>query len=181
MHARRRALGRQEGQQARLGPRLQAATALPVMLGLGGCTAGSVDLTTASLGLALLLIAPLAYGLGVLRERQRLEKQLRESRAETRALLELRHDGWWQTDAQHQLISWQAPGGAASGPNGGDCLLFAPGDPERDAVLLSSALGRTGDEPHSGHGGDGSGPRESATSHRILASVHCRRAVLAAI
>ncbi len=102
---------------------------LPALAGCGEGPAGTA--AWAVIALALGLVAALAYGLGAQRARAGTQAALREARARARALAEL-HDGWlWQTDARHQLTSWQGAGRPAATT----CVLFT--DTELAARLQS--------------------------------------------
>jgi signal transduction histidine kinase len=88
----------------------------------------------ASLAVVVLVAAAgLAYVLGMFRERGRVERSLREARAEQRAWQQL-GEGWrWQTDSGHRLTLWQGPGGGAAS----ECTLFDT----RNAALAARLRG----------------------------------------
>ena len=70
---------------------------------------GCSDATWVIVVLLLVAVAAAAYALGRLRGRLVHEAALRAARATARQLTALQ-DGWaWQTDAGHQLVSWQGP------------------------------------------------------------------------
>ena len=88
--------------------------ALALLPCLSGCATGS----SAENGvwwfatLALLLIAGAAFALGQSLERQRNGRELHQARSALQRR-EALQTGWhWQTDTQHQLLSWQGPGQA---------------------------------------------------------------------
>ena len=102
-----------------------------VLAGLGGCTDSALGAGGWSfLVLCLGLVAGLAYLLGTLRERQHGASQLRAARAAARLAQQLQ-EGWsWQTDAQHRLSAWRAPGQI----DGASCALFEAGT-SQDALM----------------------------------------------
>lgn len=74
--------------------------------------AGQGALVAWALLLALALVAGLAYALGVQRARASARQELGQAQQALRAAQQL-GAGWrWQTDASHQLVLWQAQGGA---------------------------------------------------------------------
>ena len=88
---------------------------------LAGCTEGPAGVGGWGFaGLALLLASGTAYALGALRARKAGEQALRQARTELHRHAQLRETWAWQTDSEHHLLAWQAPG-QASTPN---CALF---------------------------------------------------------
>jgi signal transduction histidine kinase len=72
---------------------------------------------------ALMLVAGLGFYLGRLRERAHTEPALRQARVAWLQQSQLQEAFTWQTDAQHRLRFWQAPGLAAT-PASADPLCF---------------------------------------------------------
>jgi signal transduction histidine kinase len=106
-----------------------ACAVLPL---LAACSTGATSATAAApLGLgfwlfasvALALVAGLAFVWGRLHERQLSEPALRRARLAWQQQSQLQEAFTWQTDAQHQLRFWQAPGLAAT-PAPADAVGF---------------------------------------------------------
>jgi hypothetical protein len=84
------------------------------------------------LTLAFLAVTGLAYALGGWRQRAALTQPLFEARASLRQVQQLLQDQHrWQTDAQHHLVRWQAPGQAPSS----DATLLRQFEPALHAAL----------------------------------------------
>lgn len=89
-----------------------------VPLGVGGLLAGCSDGVAGGgawgfVALALLAVGSLAYRLGLLRARMRLQGELRSAHALARRAAALNDACRWHTDAAHRLVSWQGADGVA--------------------------------------------------------------------
>jgi signal transduction histidine kinase len=89
---------------------------LPGAGGLSGCSgavpAVALQLSSAAVLLSLLVVAGLAAGMGALVVHARTRAALRLARLAERRAEQLRAGWRWQTDGQHRLVNWQAPGEA---------------------------------------------------------------------
>ncbi|MCV2359226.1 GHKL domain-containing protein [Paucibacter sp. TC2R-5] len=66
-------------------------------------------LTGLCTALVLLVVAALAWHIGVRLTRQQLSEALREARMQAQMLAQLQPHCQWASDAQHRLVRWQAP------------------------------------------------------------------------
>jgi signal transduction histidine kinase len=105
----------------RVGRAAQRAAALALAPLAGACSSITVDAGGwLALSALLLLVALAAFALGLLAARQRYTRDLRVARGESRCAEQLLGGWHWETDAEHRLLRWGAPGQTARA----DCVFF---------------------------------------------------------